>query len=132
MSEKRSILVTGATGAQGGGVARHLLRGAKFRVRCLTRNANSAKAADLRQAGAELVEGDLENPASLRAALEGCYGVFGVTNFWEHFGKEYAQGVNLVDAVKASGVEHFVFSTLPSTKRISSGTHEVPHFDIKA
>ncbi len=132
MSEQRLVLVTGATGAQGGGVARHLLRSAKFRVRCLTRKANSAKAAELRQAGAELAEGDLEDSASLRAALDGCYGAFGVTNFWEHFGKEYAQGKNLVDAVKASDVQHFVFSTLPSSKSISGGTHEVPHFDMKA
>lgn len=126
------ILVTGATGAQGGGVARHLLRGGAYRVRCLTRNASSASAVALREAGAELVEGDLDDPASLAAALAGCHGAFGVTNFWEHFGKELAQGRNLVAAVKAAGIAHFVFSTLPSTRRISGGSHEVPHFDIKA
>src|SRR5689334_15924545 len=103
MVDKRMILVTGATGAQGGGVARQLLKDAKFRVRCLTRDPKSPKAAALGRAGAELVKGDLADTRSLTAALTGCYGCFGVTNFWEHFGGEYQHGINLVDAVKAAG-----------------------------
>ena len=132
MADKRTILVTGATGGQGGGVARHLLKGGKFRVRCLTRDPKSAKAAALAQAGAEVVKGDLANPSSLAAALAGCYGCFGVTNFWEHFAAEYQQGINLVDAVKAAGIEHFIFSTLPNCKKITKGAIEVPHLDMKA
>jgi len=128
----KKILVTGATGAQGGGVARHLLRGGKFGVRCLTRNPDSDKAKALKQGGAEVVKGDLDDTRGLRTALEGCWGVFGVTNFWEHFGKEYQHGKNLVDAVKAANIGHFVFSTLPPAKKISNGTLEVPHFDMKA
>lgn len=131
MADRKIILVVGATGAQGGSVAGHLLSGGKFAVRCITRNPGSEKAAALKEAGAELFKGDLENIESLRSALGGCYGVFGVTNFWEHFGKEYQQGKNLVDAVAASGVEHFVFSTLPHAKKITNGKIEVPHLDMK-
>jgi uncharacterized protein YbjT (DUF2867 family) len=131
MATNGRILVLGATGAQGGSVARHLLDGGGA-VRCLTRNPASEKAQALAAAGAEVVAGDLEDPGSLRAALRDCSAAFGVTNFWEHFAKEAEQGRNLVDAVADSAVEHFVFSTLPSAKTISGGTLDVPHFDIKA
>lgn len=132
MKLKPLILVTGATGAQGGSVARHLLNSGRFAVRGLTRNANSEKAKALRKAGAEIVTGDLYNKASIAAALKDCDVVFGVTNFWEHFEKEWEQGVNLVDAVAESGVKQFVFSTLPHIYGISNGALSVPHFDIKA
>ena len=132
MPDQKRILVLGATGAQGGSVARHLLADGMFRMRALTRNPDSDKAKALAEAGAEVVAGDLDDRASLDAAIAGCYGVFGVTNFWEHFDKEYEQGRNLVDAVAAAGVEHFVFSSLPHAARISDGALEVPHFDIKA
>ncbi|MFQ5817624.1 MAG: NmrA/HSCARG family protein [Terriglobia bacterium] len=131
MTEPKTILVTGATGAQGGGVARQLLAGGKFAVRCLSRNPNSEKATALKQAGAEVVKGDFEDVASLRSALTGCYGVFGVTNYWEHFEKEYPQGKNLMDAVAAAKVEHFVFSALPYAKKLTQGALAVPHFDSK-
>lgn len=132
MTDGKTILVTGATGAQGGGVVRHLLKGGKFKPRCLTRNPDSEKAGLLTQAGAEIVAGNLDDPQSLKAALKGCYGVFGVTNFWEHFEKEYGHGKNLIDAVKDSEVEHFVFSTLPYAHKLSDWKLEVPHFDLKA
>lgn len=132
MGAKKTILVVGATGAQGGGVARHLLARGQFKVRCLTRHPDSEKADALRQAGAEIAQGDLERAESVQAALKGCYGCYGVTNFWEHFEKEYGQGKNLIDAVHRSGVKHFVFSTLPHCKKISGGALEVPHFDLKA
>ncbi|GAK59889.1 NmrA-like family domain-containing protein 1 [Candidatus Vecturithrix granuli] len=132
MASQKRILVTGATGAQGGSVARHLLQKGNFAVRALTRNPDSDKAQALKAIGAELVKGDLDDLDSLRAALEGVYGVFGVTNFWEHFGKEYQHGKNLVDAVAGANVEHFVFSTLPHVKKITHGELDTPHFDIKA
>lgn len=132
MAERRTILVVGATGAQGGSVARHLLERGEVAVRCLTRNPDSQKAHALQRAGAEVVKGDLEDPARLRAALDGCDAAFGVTNFWEHFEREYPLGKNLIDAVSASGIAHFVFSSLPPAKKISNGELEVPHFDIKA
>ncbi len=127
-----SILVTGATGAQGGSVARHLLEQGRFRVRALTRNPAGEKADALRQLGAEVVVGTMADPDSLRAAMTGCHGVFGVTNFWEAFDKELDLGKNLIDAVAASGVEHFVFSSLPHAYQMSGGELSVPHFDIKA
>jgi uncharacterized protein YbjT (DUF2867 family) len=126
------ILVTGATGAQGGSVARFLLERGRFAVRALTRNPDSAAAQALTAAGAEVVRGDLDDPASLKAAMAGCYGVFGLTNFWEHFGKELEQGNHLIDAVAASGVQHFVLSTLPSYHALTGGELETPHCDIKA
>lgn len=132
MTNRKTILVTGATGAQGGSVARHLLKAGEFGVKALTRNPESAKAAALKQAGAEVVRGDLADSRSLRAALEGCYGVFGVTNYWEHFAKEYQHGKNLIDAVTGAGVEHFVFSSLPHVKKATNGVLESPHFDLKA
>jgi uncharacterized protein YbjT (DUF2867 family) len=125
------ILVTGATGAQGGSVVRHLLARGRFAVRAITRNPESPKARSLADAGVEVVRGDLADPSSLPAALAGCHGVFGVTSFWEHFEGEYEHGKNLVEAVAAAGVEHFVFSTLPHVKAITGGLLDVPHFDIK-
>lgn len=127
----KTILVTGATGAQGGGVASHLLSSGRYAVRCLTRKPQSERAEALRRAGAEVVQGDLEDVRSLQAAMKGCYGVFGVTNYWEAFEREYQQGQNLVDAVAASGIEHFVFSTLPSAAKLTHGQLEVPHIDSK-
>lgn len=132
MSEKETILVTGATGAEGGGVVRHLLKAGKFNVRCLTRNPESEKARALQTEGAEIVRGDLDKPESLASAMKDCYGVFGVTNFWDHFEKESFHGKNLIDAVKESGIRHFVFSTLPYAHKLSEWKLEVPPFDLKA
>ncbi|WP_153800372.1 NmrA/HSCARG family protein [Foetidibacter luteolus] len=132
MSHKPTILVTGATGAQGGSVANALLAGNQFNVRVLTRYASSAKAVELKAAGAEIAEGDFEDPASLLNAMKGCYGVFGVTNFWEHFHNEYRQGRNLINAVHQSGIKHFVFHTLRHYGKLSNGELPVPHCDIKA
>jgi uncharacterized protein YbjT (DUF2867 family) len=129
---RKKILVVGATGAQGGSVARALLSRGRFDVRALTRKADSPAAQELRELGAEIVQGDLDDRASLRAAVEGCYGVFGVTNFWEHFQREAEQGRNLVDAVADAGVQHFVFSTLPPVEKATNGALRSPHFDIKA
>ena len=132
MTPKPLILVTGATGAQGGSVAHHLLQSGGFRVRALTRHPDSAKAQTLKTAGAEIVAGNLSDKDSLLNAMRGCDGVFGVTNFWEHFAGEYEHGINLIDAVVDCGVRQFVLSTLPSVSDITNGVLPVPHFDIKA
>jgi uncharacterized protein YbjT (DUF2867 family) len=132
MEQKPIILVTGATGGQGGSVAHHLLKTKKYHVRALTRNPDSEKAMKLKKLGAEIVKGDLAERDSLQRAVEGCYGVFGVTNFWEHFNKEYDHGINLIEAVKNSTVQHFVLHTLPSAVKLSHGKLPVPHMDIKA
>ena len=132
MKQKPTILVTGATGAQGGSVARVLLAENNFGVRILTRNALSEKAIALGKTGAEIAEGDFDDIESLHRAMKDCYGVFGITSFWEHFGKEYAQGESLINAVRDSGIKHFVFHTLPDYYRLSGNKYSVPHYDMKA
>jgi uncharacterized protein YbjT (DUF2867 family) len=132
MDNRKKILVFGATGAQGGGVARNLLARGRFDVRAFTRNPDSAAAQALRELGAEIVQGDLDDPASIQAAVAGCAGVFGVTNYWEHFDKEAEYGRNLIDAVAGANVEHFVLSSLPSIEKATGGALRSPHFDLKA
>lgn len=127
-----AILVIGATGAQGGSVARHLLARGRFAVRALTRRPESPAARELARRGVDVAEGSLDDRASLRRALAGCYGVFGVTDFWEHFEREADHGRNLVNAVAGSEVEHLVFSSLPHVAEITAGALSVPHFDQKA
>lgn len=126
------VFVVGATGAQGGSVARHLLADGKYQVRCLTRSPQSSAAMALRQAGAEVMQGNLDDPASLRQVLLDCDAAFGVTNYWEHGDREFQQGRNLVDAIRHSGVQHTILSTLPHARLLSGGRLEVPHFDTKA
>ena len=132
MNSKKRILVIGATGAQGGSVARALLADDQYIVRILTRNPTSDKAIDLLAAGAEIASGDLEDLQSLKRAMKDCYGVYGVTNFWEHYHREYHQGVNLINAASTSGIRHFVFSTRSDYYKLSNGEFPVPHCDIKA
>ncbi|OSD08240.1 NAD-P-binding protein [Trametes coccinea BRFM310] len=123
----RLIAVCGATGNQGGSVAKLLLQNhEKYRVRALTRNPDSPAAQKLAEQGAEVVKADLSIPSDLQEALRGCWGVFGVTNFYDSKIKddpssEERQGKNLVDAVLANGVECLVWSTLPSSYKISGG-----------
>src|SRR5258705_8951182 len=124
--DKKTIAVIGATGAQGNGVVNFLVNEGVFNVRAITRNPEkySGKAH-------EVVFGDLNNLQSLKDAFKNTYGVFVVTNFWEG-ADEIAQGKNAVDAAKAAGIEHFVWSTLPDVESISNGEFEVPHFTNKA
>jgi uncharacterized protein YbjT (DUF2867 family) len=110
MHADRTILVTGATGRQGGAVARHLLDDG-FPVRILARDPGKAAAIELQSRGAEVFKGDMEDPASLQPAVAGAYGVFSVQNYWEKgVGKdgEIRQARHLADAAKAAGVRHFV------------------------
>lgn len=132
MGGQPRILVIGATGAQGGSVARHLLAEGRYRVRCLTRRLDSVGAVAIADAGAEVVEGDMADRESLDAALSGCEAAFGVTNYFEHADAEYQLGAQFLDAVVDSAVEHLVLSTLPSARALSAGTLEVPHFEQKA
>ena len=123
----RLVLVTGATGQQGGAVARNLL-GRGFGVRALTRDPEKPEAKVLAERGAEVVRGDLEDRSSLDRALEGVYGVFSVQNFWEAgYEREIEQGKRLVDAAKAADVEHYVYSSVGSAHRETG----IPHFDSK-
>eukprot|EP00887_Chlorella_sp_A99_P006986 scaffold2.g6986.t1 len=138
--------VAGATGRQGGATVRALLQNGGWRVRALTRDPSSSSAAKLVAQGVDVVRADFDDVESLKAAFAGATAVFGVTDFWAACGldaeKERAQGVNLVDAAKAAGVEHFVWSTLEDTRPMLKGLAEpltgpllnatVPHFDAKA
>jgi uncharacterized protein YbjT (DUF2867 family) len=143
MANKKIIAVVGATGAQGGGVVRAALAGGEFAVRALTRKPDSDKAQALVKAGAEVVAADLDDVESLVRALDGAYGAFFVTNYWELFdpAKEKQQARNLAEAAKRAGLKHVVWSTLEDTRKqvpLSDdrmptllGEYKVPHFDAK-
>lgn len=110
-AERGIIVVTGATGLQGGAVSRHLLR-AGWRVRGLTRNPASSRAQALAQAGVEVVQGDMDDIASLRPIFEGAYGVYSVQNpILSGPAAEIWQGKNVADVAKQSGVSHFVYGS---------------------
>lgn len=142
---KKLITVIGATGAQGGGLAKALLadKSGEFAVRAVTRKPEGDAAKALAAAGAELVSADLDDVGSLQRAFNGAHGAFCVTNYWEHMSpdKEIAQAKNLADASKASGLKHVIWSTLEDTRlrvplsddRMPTlhGRFKVPHFDTK-
>jgi len=126
-SDARPILVAGATGRQGGAVVHRLLRRG-HRVRALTRDPAKPDAQDLTRAGAEVTPGDMNDRASLDAALVGVRAVFSVQNFWDAgFDAEIRQGRNLADAAVAAGVEHLVYSGVASADRNTG----IPHFESK-
>jgi uncharacterized protein YbjT (DUF2867 family) len=145
MADRKLITVFGATGAQGGGLARAILEDPQggFAVRAITRHVESDKARALAGLGADVVAADLDDAASVERAMAGAYGVYGVTNFWEHFSpeKELAQARTLAQAAKATGIRHFIWSTLEDTRRkvplddVRMPTlqehYKVPHFDAK-
>ena len=145
MADSKIIAVVGATGAQGGGLARAILDDPDggFRCRALTRNPGSDAARALADKGAEVVQADLDDLDSLKAAFRGAYGAFCVTNFWEHFSpdKEKQQAASMAEAAKAEGLQHVIWSTLEDTRRwvplsddrmpTLMGDYKVPHFDAK-
>lgn len=126
------VLVVGATGTQGGSVARHLLASGRFRVRALTRDLHSDAALTLGALGAEVVWGDLDDRASVRQAMRGAYAVFGVTDWWEHFDREEAQGRTLVELAAVLGVQHLVLSTQPSPAARTGGAVRAATMESKA
>ncbi len=123
----KTILVTGATGTQGGAVARNLLdRG--WKVRALTRNSESDKALELKSLGAEVVKGDMNEPESLREPLRGMHGVFSIQNFWEAGNEgEITLGKTLASAAKDADVKHFVYTSVSSADKNT----RIVHFDSK-
>ena len=132
MNLKPIVLITGATGAQGGSVARALLKSGEYVVRIFTRNGESEKARALELLGAEIFTGDLDDISSLKVAMQDAYAVFGLTNYWEHEEREFQHGKNLVDTVRELGIWHFVFSTQANYSRLSHDQIPVPQQDIKA
>jgi uncharacterized protein YbjT (DUF2867 family) len=127
MPDERTILVTGATGKQGGAVARELLaRG--HRVRAMTRHPEGESAGKLRELGAELVRADLDDDDSVARALDGAWGAFAVQNTWEAGVEgEEDQGKRFARSAKTAGVQHFVYSSVGSAHRRTG----IPHFENK-
>ena len=143
MADEKVIAVVGATGAQGGGLVRAILRGKGFIPRALTRDPRAAKARQLAEAGAEVVAADLDDAASVRRAFSGAFGAFCVTNYWEHHApeRELAQAAKMAAAAQHAQLQHVVWSTLEDTRhwmRLDDtrmptirGKYKVPHFDAK-
>ena len=127
MTSDRTILITGVTGHQGGAVAQ-ALRGTGFHLRGLTRKPDSERAAALAGHGVEVVKGDLDDEATLRHALAGAWGVFGVQNAAEAgVEREEAQGKRLATLAREAGVEHYVYTSVGSAHERTG----IPHFDNK-
>ena len=127
MTEERVIVVSGATGQQGGAVARHLLAEG-WPVRALSRDPSGDKAQALARSGAEVVAADLDDPSTLEGALSGVHGVFSIQTPWTRgIEGEIEQGVALAQAAKAAGTAHFVYSSVGGAHRDTG----VPHFDSK-
>jgi uncharacterized protein YbjT (DUF2867 family) len=139
------IAVFGATGAQGGGLVRAILADPqrRFAARALTRDPAGTAARRLAAAGAEVVQADLDQPASLPAALAGAHGAYVVTNYWEHGSpeRELTQAANAARAAAAAGTAHVIWSSLVDTRRLVPlddprlptllGRYKVPHYDGK-
>lgn len=156
VTERKIIAVLGATGAQGGGLVRSILadRSGQFAARAITRNSGSPKAKELAALGAEVVEADLDNEASLRQVFDNAHGVYVVTNYWEQRGPEQMQARtaaemeleqagNAARAAKNAGARQVIWSTLEDTRpffglggervpTLEGGKYTVPHFDAKA
>src|SRR5258708_11952799 len=127
MTSDRTILITGVTGHQGGAVAQSL-QGIGFDLRGLTRKPDSERAAALARQGVDIIKGDLDDEATLRRAVAGAWGVFGVQNSLEGgVEREEAQGKRLATLARDAGVEHYVYTS-------AGAAHErtgIPHFDNK-
>jgi uncharacterized protein YbjT (DUF2867 family) len=125
----RVVLVTGATGKQGGSTLRHLARQGGFALRAMTRKPEADAARALAALGADVVKGDLDDAASLERALSGAWGVFAVQNTWEAgVEREEEQGKRLADVARRTGVQHFVYTSVGSA-HLRTG---IPHFENKA
>ncbi len=127
MATKNLILITGATGQQGGAIARELLAKG-YPVRALTRRPEHENARALAALGAEIATGNLDDAGSLERALKGAWGVFAVQNTWEAgVEQEEVQGKLIAELARKAGVQHIVYSSVGSAHR---GTG-VPHFENK-
>lgn len=127
MANDKLVLITGATGQQGGATARELLA-AGWRVRAMTRKPDGERARALAQLGAEIVAGDLDDAPSLARALAGAWGVYAVQNTWEAgVDREEQQGKRLAGLAREAGVQHYVYASVASAHRATG----IPHFDNK-
>ena len=127
MAGEKTILVTGATGRQGGAVARELLARGQ-RVRIMTRKPRSAAARALGKLGAKVMGGDFDNPDSLAKVVKGVWGAFSVQNSWEvGVEREEVEGKRFAEICRSAGVRHFVYSSVGSAHRHTG----IPHFESK-
>lgn len=145
MENKKIITVFGATGSQGGGLARAILadKNSEFKVRVVTRDVNSEKSKAFSKLGAEVVEANIDDIQSIKKAISGAYGAYFVTFFWEHFSvdKELQEVNNFIEAARESHLQHIIWSTLEDTRNWMKldddrmptlhGKYKVPHFDGK-
>jgi uncharacterized protein YbjT (DUF2867 family) len=145
MTDKKIIAIMGATGAQGGGLARAIAadHNGPFVARGITRKPNSEKGLALAKLGVEVVPGDADDPPSLERAMAGAYGVYCVTSYWEYLSgeREGAQATAMARATRKAGVQHVVWSTLEDTRKwvplgdtrmpTIQDNYKVPHFDSK-
>lgn len=156
MSDKKLVVVIGATGAQGGSVVDHLLKikSQEYSVRAVTRSPESPAAKTLAARGVEVVRAELTDATALKAAFAGSYAIFAVTNFWGLFSDtqnqlreeqdvtvlagnaaaiETQMGINMVDAALATDtLQHYLWSTLTDAYRVSGGRSQPPHYESKA
>ncbi len=161
MPDTRIIAIIGATGQQGGGLARTILAdpGTGFAARALTRNPGSERARALAALGADVVEADLDDEASLRAAFDGAYGAYVVTDYFSasvpdvpalssqeagqnRARRELARAANAARAARETGLRHVIWSTAEDTRPhfnrtgssipYTEGGFATPHLDAKA
>jgi uncharacterized protein YbjT (DUF2867 family) len=126
-NKRRTILVTGATGKQGGALLNHLQQRG-FPVRAFTRDAAKAQARSLQKPGMEVFQGNLDDRSSVTRALDGVNGVYAVQDSKPGFETEVRQGVSLADAANRSGIEQYVYSSVASADRNTG----ISHFESKA
>src|ERR671938_729536 len=127
VADQRKILVTGATGQQGGSLARLLLQ-KKHKVYALTRNTQSAASQDLRNRGANIVKGDLDDSDSLKRAVQDVQSVFLMgTPFEDGTEGETRRGKLMADIAKENNIEHLVYSSVANADKNTG----IPHFESK-
>ncbi|MDA1095783.1 MAG: NmrA/HSCARG family protein [Chloroflexi bacterium] len=126
----KTILVIGVTGKQGGGLAHHLIASGRWRVRGMSRDIGSERARSLAATGIEMVQADMDDAVSLRAAMDGAYGVFSVQaqSRPDDPMDEVRQGAGVIDAAVDAGVGHIVYSSSCGAKEPDRG---VSYWDAK-
>ncbi|HXT99942.1 MAG TPA: NmrA/HSCARG family protein [Polyangia bacterium] len=128
MANEKTILITGATGKQGGATIRHLAKRGGFKLRAMTRKPDGDAAKAVAALGAEVIAGDLNDAASLERAVAGAWGVFAVQNTWEAGVEgEEEQGKRLAKIAHDKGVQHYVYTSVGSANRRTG----IPHFENK-
>jgi uncharacterized protein YbjT (DUF2867 family) len=127
INSNKTILVTGATGRQGGAVVQHLIKN-NFIVKALSRTPESISAQNLASKGVAVVKGDMADPPSLLNAMKDCDGVFSIQNYFEYGAEnEILYGKNMADAAKKSNISHFIYNSVCNADSKTG----VPHFETK-